>query len=219
MIPGSYAWAVTVAPVAWAGRGASLAKAAALLGLLALVAGPVLEKRWRDMTRLVSGWGLVLCSIVVWVVSSDAAVLDLGATRGLGGMLGWALFAFASASPAREPELTTAVVNPVRAKTNRTRADTPLLLLGVGLAVLLQVPGWQELDRERALLLRLSALAGGLGLVTTAGVLALRIGSELGKERVPRPRRRRLPVRVLAWPALAFGLLGLGAVYSAWFAR
>ncbi len=127
-IPGGYAWAMTVAPAAF-GRGAPwIAKAVALVGVLALLSAPWVEG-WkaeprteaeppppRTLAGLVervrtassgawarawSVWGLVLSSALVWALVPGAlAATRLDNVRGILGMAGWALFAFTSAAPA-----------------------------------------------------------------------------------------------------------------------
>jgi hypothetical protein len=218
-VPGLYAWAITVEPVAWSRDAGIGAKVAGALALLALGLGPVLERRSPGVVRMASGWGVVMSSIVVWVLAPDGAFATFDAARGIAGMLGWALFAFASASPARQATVGLAPGPPLRPRTQASRVDTPLLFLGLALAAGLELAGWRVVDRDRALLLRLLALAGGLGLVTAAGALAISRGAPLDEDRVPRPRRQRLSTRMVVWSTLAFGLLGLGAIYELWLAR
>ena len=96
-VPGMYAWFVTVAPAAWS-RGAPLAvKLIALAGVAVLVASASSSAapRW---SRLAS-------------VASPARASSYGRsrrarspeparrTRGMTGMIAWALFAYASAAP------------------------------------------------------------------------------------------------------------------------
>ena len=88
----------------------------------------------------------------------------------------------------------------------------------MGLAVALELGGWRVIDRDRALLVRMGALAGSLGLVTAAGAIAIHRGSALDEPRVSRRRPQRLTARTVFWTALAFGLLCLGVFYHVWIA-
>jgi hypothetical protein len=219
LVPGVYAWAVTVEPVAWSRDGTAGAKVAAMACLGALFVGPLFERRSPDLVRMVSGWGVVMASIAVWVVAPEGAFAAFDSARGLAGMLGWALFAFASASPAREAGPGTPLGSPLRPRLATSRADTLLLFAGLALAVALEAFGWKVADRDRALLVRMTAVAGGLGLITAAGAMAIHRGLPLDEPRVPRPKRRRLQTRPVLWSLLATGLVGLGALYQLWLAR
>jgi hypothetical protein len=213
IVPGVYAWAVTVAPVGWGHGAPRVAAAVATLGLASLVAGPVLERRRAGLARMVAGWGLVSSSIATWVIAPEASVAAFDAARGIAGMVGWGLFAFALASPAGVlPGTATPLEGaPVRARGGRL--DTPILILGLTLALALEVPGWQVGQRDRALLLRLAALLGGLGIL----VVAAEIASSRHPALVDAPRKkRRFPIGVIAWVVLALGLLGAGVAYGLW---
>src|SRR5271168_4263230 len=68
-IPGLYAWAVTVAPVAWSRGAPVFAKVFAILGLLALAIALFLEHRRpgnAPRARAVAVWGLSLTSAFTW---------------------------------------------------------------------------------------------------------------------------------------------------------
>lgn len=216
VVPGVYAWAVTIAPVGWS-RGASVvAGAAVAVGIASLVAGPLAERRWPTVARMVIGWGLVSSALATWAVSPEAAVDSFDATRGIAGMLGWSLFAFAIASPARQATVAVARA----AVPSRHRASTALnravLAVGIGLAVALEVPGWRIEQRDRALLLRLVALAGGLGLVSAASAIVVGRHASPARARGPRPRSRRLQPAGALWLAVACVLIGAGATYELW---
>jgi hypothetical protein len=151
VLPGVYAWAVTVAPVGWS-RGASTAAAVATtLGLVSLAFGPILERRWPDAARMGTGWGLMMTSLATWVLASEAAIGSFDAGRGIAGMFGWGLFAFAVASPTRAPPGEVAALDSRPATTGGSYLDTAILVLGLGLATLLEIPGWRIGQPDRAL--------------------------------------------------------------------
>ena len=182
-VPGLYAWVVTVAPAAWARGAPSLAKALALVGLLLLFAAAGAELRYQRWARITSIWGLAATSALVWAIAPAAlAVTRLDTARGITGMIGWALFAYASAAPAlkRVPrpvevdlpgrERRTDALKP---KTRIAKGDTWFVAGGVVLAIALQAIGWHVLTPERGLLVRLVTLAAGLGVIGTATSIAL----------------------------------------------
>jgi hypothetical protein len=176
-IPGFYAWAVTVAPVAWS-RGAPLfAKIIACLGLVSLVLAIVLERQLPRYARPVSVWGLVSTSALVWALA-PAALLPtrIDAARGVAGMIGWGLFALASAAPAlpRDAEPARIVDGaPLRPRTKIPRGDAWFIGAGTLMAIGLQTVGWDVAVPERALLVRLIALASGLAVIGAATQIAL----------------------------------------------
>jgi hypothetical protein len=200
-IPGLYAWVVTVAPAAWS-RGASpFAKVFAVSGVLALIAALVLERVRPDdapRARVVAVWGLSLTSAFTWLlVPSALSTLRVDVARGFAGMLGWALFAFACAAPPmRRDEAGDARVvegPPLRPRTRLARGDLAIMSLGAAIACVLQVIGWRSGPPERAILVRLVAIACGLAVVGASTGVALarhvRRASASRKERV----RRALP--------------------------
>jgi hypothetical protein len=201
-IPGLYAWAVTVAPVAW-GRGASaFAKVTAMTGLVSLAAALFLEHRRPEdapRARVVAVWGLSLSSALTWLAEPSAmSLLKIDAARGFAGMLGWALFAFACAAPpVRRDEANEARVvdgPPLRPRMRLARGDVAIISLGAVIACVLQVVGWRSGPAERAILVRLVALACGLAILGAATGVAL----ARHVRRVPPSRRERIR-RVIPW--------------------
>lgn len=176
-IAGGYAWAVTVAPTMWE-RGASMvAVGAAVVGLAALLASAAGDRLWGGRGRFAALWVFVLASALAWL-SAPAALrpMRIDAPRGLVGMAGWALFALASAAPAlgdrREPGRVVEDA-PLEARNRFARGDAAYPLAGAAIALALQGVGWRIASPERALLVRLVALAAGLGIVGAAAEIAL----------------------------------------------
>jgi hypothetical protein len=91
-----------------------------------------------------------------------------------------------------------------------------MLFVGLAAAVALQLIGWRVADRDRMLLIRTVGIAGGLGLITAAGAAAIAGKAPADEDRVPRPRRSRLPARVVVVALLACILVGVGTVYELW---
>jgi hypothetical protein len=201
-IPGLYAWAVTVAPVA-GGRGAPLlSKGTALLGLASLAAAVVLEHRRpgdAPRARAVAVWGLASSSALTWTLEPSAmSLLRVDAARGFAGMLGWGVFAFACAAPPvrRDPANDARVVEgpPLRPRTRLAQGDVAIISLGAAIACALQVVGWRSGPPERAVLVRLVALACGLATLGAATSVAL----SRHVRRVPASRRERIR-RTIPW--------------------
>jgi hypothetical protein len=201
-----------VASIGWTSAAPIAAVFGTAIGIVVLIAAPVVERWAPGLARVGLGWGLVASALVTWALAPEAAVNGFDAARGISGMVGWALFAFAVASPAQSANVhaNVATVNALP-RVPRRRGDMVALFIGLALAVALQIPGWRVEPRDRALLLRLVAVAGGLGLVSTAGAIA---GGPNDGER--RPRRPRLRKREVFWLAAACGLLGAGMTYRLW---
>jgi hypothetical protein len=212
-VPGVYAWGVTVVPAAWSRGAPLLSKVAAITAVLALLGGVFGERVWDGRARIVSLWGFVLSSALAW----SAAPLALGplridAPRGIAGMIGWALFAFASAAPAlqgrREEQRLVEGVELVARKT-LARGDAAFVTGGALVAAALQLIGWRAASAERELLVRFVALAAGLAVIGAAAEVALARHTA----RVKRSRSRRLRRSMALLVALA--LLGLTGVLFA----
>jgi hypothetical protein len=122
-------------------------------------------------------WAFVLASGLAWL-STPAALrpMRIDTTRGLAGMAGWALFALASAGPALgERQEPGRVIDdaPLEARNRSARGDAVYPLLGGAVALALQVVGWGVANPERALLVRLVALAASLAVVGVTAEMAL----------------------------------------------
>lgn len=191
-IAGGYAWAVTVAPTLWE-RGAPVVSViAAGVALVALLVSATGDGLWAGRGRVPALWAFVLASGLAWL-SAPAALrpIRIDTTRGLAGMAGWALFALASAGPALgERHQPARVIDdaPLEARNRSSRGDAAYPLLGGAVALALQVVGWGMASPERALLVRLVALAAGLAIVGVTAEIALMRHAP----RAPRSTRARL---------------------------
>lgn len=234
-IPGIYAWAITVAPAAWARGAPFVAKLAALVGVLSLVTAPLMERKVQspsdhevtgDAPRLTSSstgasrasplafvrslvgassvrawsvWGFVLSSALVWaLVPSALSAARLDGVRGALGMVGWALFAFASAGPALRSEARAAesIVSStsLKPRSKLPRGDGVYITLGVAFAMALQAIGWDVDVPERAVLVRLVTVACGIAVL--GGMSKIALARHRG---APRPSRRHRLRRALPW--------------------
>jgi hypothetical protein len=158
-------------------------------------------------------WGFVLCCAFAWSAAPSAlAPLRIDAPRGVAGMVGWALFAFAFAAPSlqgrREGDRILDAPDLAPRKTV-ARGDAAYLVLGTALATALQIIGWRVATAERALLIRFSALASGIAIIGAAADLALARHAP----RARRSRTRRLRTGMVTLVIL--GLLGLTGILFA----
>jgi hypothetical protein len=162
VVPGAYAWAVTVAPAAWTSGASLAAKGGALAALLALAAGAVLGWKKVSYARIVSLWGFVLCCTASWIAVPGYA-LTFVPTTGLAGILGWALFAFASAAPSlARAELPQAEREAQLRPRTRAHRDWPQLVAALLVALGFQAFGWGIEEAERAVFARVICLAASV---------------------------------------------------------
>lgn len=166
--------------------------------------GPRLLERARGWTgptwaRAWSVWGFVLSSAIVWaLVPSALSAARLDGVRGALGMVGWALFAFASAGPAlrADPSLAGRIVASTSLKPRSAMpwGDGAYVAVGVALALAMQAVGWGVAAPERAVLVRLVTVVCGVAVLGGTTSIALARHST----RVPASRRVRLR-RALPW--------------------
>lgn len=242
-IPGLYAWAITVAPAAWSRGAPVLAKGAAVAGVLALITAPLVEggggatsdvvehtHRQRSLLDRISSWtspmwartwsvwGFVLSSALVWALAPSAlSSARLDGVRGAMGMVGWALFAFASAGPAlkADPSSTARIVasTSMKPRSEIPRFDGVYVVVGVVLAFAMQAIGWGVAVPERAVLVRLVTVVCGIAVIGgTTSIALARHGT-----RVPASRRRRLR-RALPW-LVGLAVVWVGGVFLLTMAR
>lgn len=189
-IPGVYAWSVTVAPAAWSFGAPLVAKLIAMVGVVALASAPLLEggtrwlpaalasRRGPGLARAWSVWGLVLSSVLVWlIVPSALSPARLDGLRGGLGMVGWALFAFASAGPVlrSNPAERSRVIasTSLKPRSELPRGDGASVIVGVLMALALQGIGWDVSTPERAVLVRLVTILCGMAVLGATTSLAL----------------------------------------------
>jgi hypothetical protein len=215
-VPGAYAWAITVAPAGWSSGASAVAMSVTALGLGSLIAGPLVERKSPLAAQLVVGWGVVLSAVATWVLSPAASLESVDAARGIAGMLGWGLFAFAIASPARAPVSTLATTARASRRAGSRVFDRVVLSSAIACAVALEVPGWRMADRERGLLVRLVAVAGGLGIMTAAGAVV--VGHRPRQREGASVRLPRMRPASVVWVAAGCLLMGAGAAYALWLA-
>ncbi len=237
-IPGIYAWAITVAPAAWA-RGAPWpAKLAALVGVAALATAPLVEGAvtksqaaareegrapprallaWTGATwaRVWSVWGFVLSSAIVWALSPAAlSSARLDGVRGALGLVGWGLFAFASAGPAlrADPDAASRIVagSPLKPRSELPRGDGVYVAVGVVLALVMQLVGWNIAVPERAVLVRLVTVTCGIAVL--GGMTSIALARHM--PRAPSSGRTRMR-RASPWIALLLVAGGAGLALSA----
>jgi len=167
-IPALYAWGVTVAPAVW-GRAPvpRLAEVSAVAGPAILALGLLLENRFGRRARSPCLWAFTMACGVCWASAAAPGGPLLDATYVVAGVLAWGVFALSWAAPPLEDSgaKARAVLGISTAADSFPRAALASAAFGVSVAVGLQLVAFDAKSPERALLLRLISVAGGLAAV------------------------------------------------------
>lgn len=176
---------------------------------------PGLFRSWTGpmWARVWSVWGFVLSSAIVWALAPSAlSAIRLDGVRGALGVVGWALFAFASAGPSlrADPEAAGRIVagSALKPRSELPRGDGAYVAGGVAIALGMQAVGWNVVGAERAVLVRLVTVACGVAVISATTSIALARHAT----RLPAPRALKLR-RALPWIVLLALFLGTGLVF------
>jgi hypothetical protein len=176
-------------------------------------------RAWTGPTwaRIWSVWGFVLSSAIVWTLAPAAlSSARLDGVRGALGVVGWALFAFASAGPSlrADPDAAARIVagSSLKPRSELPRGDGAYVAAGVVLALAMQAIGWGVPTPERAVLVRLVTVVCGVAVLGATTSIAL--ARHLPRVRASRTLRLR---RALPWVVMLALFLASGIVLT--FAR
>jgi hypothetical protein len=152
-------------------RSGAPAKRTSLVRTILSWTGPTWARAW-------SVWGFVLSSAIVWALAPSAlSAARLDGVRGALGMVGWALFAFASAGPALRPDPDAAgrivASTSLKPRSELPRGDGLYVTVGVVIALSMQAVGWGIPVPERAVLVRLVTVVCGIAVLGGTTSLAL----------------------------------------------
>lgn len=179
---------------------------------IAVVVEAIRSASGPTWARVVSVWGFVLSSAFVWAaVPSALSSTKLDGVRGALGMVGWGLFAFASAGPAlqQDPELAGRVVasTSLKPRSELPRGDSTYIAAGVLLAIAMQGVGWGVAAPERAVLVRLITVVCGIAVI--GGTTSIALARHSRREAASRRTRLR---RALPWLVMLALVAGSGAI-------
>ncbi|MBX3190492.1 MAG: hypothetical protein KF819_26060 [Labilithrix sp.] len=171
-------------------------------------------RAWTGPTwaRVWSVWGFVLSSAIVWALAPGAlSSIRLDGVRGALGVVGWGLFAFASAGPSlrADPDAAKRIVagSALKPRSALPRGDGVYVAGGVVLALAMQAVGWSVAVPERAVLVRLVTVACGVAVISATTSIAL------ARHATRTPAARSLKLRrALPWMVLLALFLSTGLV-------
>jgi hypothetical protein len=215
VVPGAYAWAVTVVPAAVGRGGTSLSWVAAAGAFVGLVAGAFVAKDRPRLGHALGIWAFVVLSCAAWVLNPYAIRVDrIDPMRAVAGTFGWTLYALGWGTPwrpGRHPEDDPrAELHPKLEprKLPPLRVPWSLVVATLGALACLAL-AWRAAEPGRAVMLQGVALAAAVALVTACSRMALAQGQ---KRALPAPRQRLS----YAFPWL-MGLLTLLVTAAAWW--
>lgn len=215
LVPGLYAWALTVAhPAAQAGAPLS-ARVTAFFALVALAAAPLFVRERPAFARLLGIFVFVTFSAVSWALLSDELAVDrLDRLRAGLGALGWLLYAFGWGSfrgrgvPEDDPHFVPGA--PLTPRSRLSRIGRALAVLAVAAALALVALAFRVDRREQAVLAHALATALALLVLAVGARIALAQGARF--ELAPAPAR----LNAVSVPgALLAVLLGIGLILAA----
>lgn len=173
LVPGLYAWGVTVAWPASQRLAPLEAKLFALAALVALVVGAGLAFAWPPLGRALGIWMFLLACVASWAKVTPALFLArLDPLQGTLGAFGWGLFAWSWARQHRAPAPSAVEAGPPSTPRQKLPAHLPIVfgLLAAAAAVPMILAWWVR-GLERALLAHVVALAAAIALVSAAAEL------------------------------------------------
>jgi hypothetical protein len=215
LVPGLYAWLLTVAHPA-AQQGAPFAaRLCALAALVALAAAPFFVRDRIALARVLGIYVFVGLSVLTWsLLESELAVERIDRLRACVGALGWLVYAFgwgsvrAQGVPEDDPHVVTGARLVPRSRL--PRAATPVAVFAVLAAVGIEALAFRVDRREPAVFAHAVAVACALLVLGTGARIALAQGTRVdlasGTNRL----------NTVAVPgALLAVLLGLGLIWAA----
>lgn len=215
LVPGIYAWAVTVVPAASDRAQSGWALVPAVLGLASLIAGAVLVKSRPRLGTALGIWGFLIASLITWLVTLSALNVErLDPWRAGAGSVGWLLFALGWGTPWRighHPEDDPrAQLHPKLEARNPPRLRTALAIaVGSTGALACLLLAWRATEPGRALLLHGAALACAVGIIYASA----QVGLAQGKRRKPVAPKQRF---TYAFPWL-MAIVALMVIALAWW--
>jgi hypothetical protein len=212
VLPGLYAWALTVLAPAAARSAPTGARVMAALALLLLIAGPLLHLRRAALGRALGIHGFVGASVLCWVLLDGfAGVQRLDPVRAALGAVGWALFAVGwgrmretGSVPEKDPHVVAGPALPPRGALPRwANAAFAVALVG---AIAPPLLAWRVARADHAVFAHAAAVAGSMALLTVGA----RVATERQAWQPPDPRYRlaaATPALVTLAVTLGFGVL------------
>lgn len=182
MIAAVLAWAITVAPAAFARGSAGSARAAAVLALVAGVVGPLFLGERRRIGRHVGITVFLALSVLAWLLSLQALhPVRLSPFRAATGSLAWAIFALSWREvwprPPEARELDTHAA-PLVPRASLPRVAVPILTTAILASLFFVLAAFRTREAERGLVAQAVAVACGAAVVTASATIATSVAKD-----------------------------------------
>jgi len=215
LVPGAYAWAVSVVPAATGVTATAWGRGTALLAFSSLVAGTFLQKDRPRLAYALGIWCFLALSSITWLSNLAAIRVDrLDPVRAAAATAGWLLFSLGWGTPWRtgvHPEDNPrAQLHPRLEPRHPATLRTPLTVaIGAVGAIACLLLAWRGTEPDRALMMHGVALGSAIAVVTASATLAI----SHGVKRADAPPRQRIAF-ALPW---LMALAALFVIALAWF--
>ena len=214
LVPGTYAWAVTVIPAATDPSQTRWALVPAVLGLGLLIAGTLYIKARPRLAMALGIWGFLIASLITWLLTLPSLHIErLDPWRASAGSIGWLLFALGWGTPWRighHPEDDPRAQLHPKLEARKPPRLRSAISVGVGSlgALTCLLLAWRASEPGRALLLHGTALACAVGIIHASA----HVGLAQGKRRKTVAPKQRF---TYAFPWL-MAIVALMVIALAW---
>ena len=179
LLPGIYAWAVTVVPTTKTTPLIAFPSIAAFLALACLVSGALIARTRPNAGFALGIWGFLIGCLATWLLGASALQMErLDPWRAGAGSIGWGLFALGWGTPWRvghHPEDDPrALLHPKLEPRSPPRLQMALsVAVGTIGAITCMLLAWRAGDQNRALLCHGAALACSVAVVNASAKVGL----------------------------------------------
>ena len=215
------AWAITVAPLALAGRAGAVTRVLALVAVLPGLAGPQLISARPRMARHVGVSTFLAICLGAWALASwEQLLVSVDMFRAILGVLAWGVFALAWSHPwsvadgdlRLAPPGETAGLKPRR---KPSPAAVGVAAVGALMALVCLAIAWRVEDPSRAVLAQAVAVGCAIAMLTSASTVAVLAGREQRQDR----RGGQLPIDRRVINTLALMVVVAGLSLALWWTR
>ncbi|MFO0550812.1 MAG: hypothetical protein U0271_20630 [Polyangiaceae bacterium] len=204
----AFAWAATIAPVAFSRVGRTPARMLAVLAILSAIAGPAIVPWRKPLGRHLGISVFLAASLGVWLLTPTALEpTRLDPVLGAIGSFSWIVFALSWGEPwrLRNQGETEENGTTLRARAELPPFAVPIGALGVAAALSVVVLAWFVRDHDRSI----AAQAAGVGLAVALVSAAATVAVTRGRQR---PRGATVPSPAIRAVIVLVGAIVLGAV-------
>ena len=194
ILPGTYVWAITVAPAASAKSSPVVTRYTAICALVLLIAGACVHRKHHNAGYILGIWGFIVACVATWLFCRSSLQMgQFDPWRAAAGSIGWGLYALGWGTswrighhPEDDPRATLfPILEPRSPPQFRVMLSVALGTIG---ATACSLAAWRTADKDRALMLHGAALACSVAIVNASAS----IGMAQGEKRAAFAPRQRI---------------------------